>query len=213
MRTDDLIDMLARGETSTVPNATSRRFSAAIALGLLATGTIMAFLYGMRTDIASAVETPIFWGKLILPALAASASAYMASRLARPGARVGTAPMVLVLLFLAMWALGAAVLFDAPRNERSDLLFGDSWLYCLVTISLLSIPTLITAMWAMKGLSPTRLRLAGGAAGLLAGSVSATVYALHCPEVGVPFLVTWYVLGMLVPAALGGAIGPYALRW
>ncbi|MGH7340450.1 MAG: NrsF family protein, partial [Candidatus Rokuibacteriota bacterium] len=28
-----------------------------------------------------------------------------------------------------------------------------------------------------------------------------------------PFLATWYVLGMLVPTALGAILGPLVLRW
>ena len=65
----------------------------------------------------------------------------------------------------------------------------------------------------MKGLAPTRLSLAGAAAGLLAGGVGAAIYALHCDEMGAPFLALWYVLGMLMPATLGALIGRHVLRW
>jgi hypothetical protein len=65
----------------------------------------------------------------------------------------------------------------------------------------------------MKGLAPTRLALAGAAAGLLAGSAGALIYALHCPEMEAPFLAIWYLLGMLIPTAVGAAIGPRLLRW
>jgi hypothetical protein len=39
------------------------------------------------------------------------------------------------------------------------------------------------------------------------------VYALHCNEMQAPFLAVWYLLGMLLPAAMGAAIGPRWLRW
>ena len=65
----------------------------------------------------------------------------------------------------------------------------------------------------MKGLAPTRLALAGAAAGLLAGAIGALVYALHCPEMEAPFLGVWYVAGMLIPAAAGALLGPIVLRW
>jgi len=39
------------------------------------------------------------------------------------------------------------------------------------------------------------------------------VYTFHCPELAAPFLGTWYVLGMLIPTALGAIIGPLVLRW
>jgi hypothetical protein len=65
----------------------------------------------------------------------------------------------------------------------------------------------------MKGLSPTRLLLAGAAAGLLAGAIGAAVYALHCPEVEAPFIAIWYVIGMFIPAFFGALLGPRLLRW
>ncbi len=65
----------------------------------------------------------------------------------------------------------------------------------------------------MKGLAPTRLALSGAAAGLLAGSGGALVYALYCPEMAAPFIGIWYLLGMLIPTALGAMLGPRALHW
>ena len=65
----------------------------------------------------------------------------------------------------------------------------------------------------MKGLAPTRLALAGAAAGLLSGATAALVYALHCPEMEAPFLGVWYVAGMAVPFVVGALLGPLVLRW
>jgi len=48
---------------------------------------------------------------------------------------------------------------------------------------------------------------------LLAGSIGALIYALHCTEMAAPFLATWYVAGMLLPAAAGALLGPRLLRW
>lgn len=64
-----------------------------------------------------------------------------------------------------------------------------------------------------RGRRPTRLALAGAAAGLLAGTVGIAVYALYCPEMDAPFLAIWYVLGMSVPVAAGALAGPLLLRW
>ena len=47
----------------------------------------------------------------------------------------------------------------------------------------------------------------------LAGAIGALVYCLHCPELAPPFLGFWYLLGMLIPAAAGAALGPRLLRW
>lgn len=65
----------------------------------------------------------------------------------------------------------------------------------------------------MRARAPTRLRLAGAAAGLAAGAVGAPVYCLHCPELSAVFVGFWYLLGMLIPAALGALLGPRVLAW
>jgi len=65
----------------------------------------------------------------------------------------------------------------------------------------------------MRGQAPTQLPLAGTAAGLLAGTVGALVYCLHCPELQAPFVGTWYLVGMLIPGLFGALLGPRLLRW
>ena len=74
-------------------------------------------------------------------------------------------------------------------------------------------PVFAAMVWWLRGLAPTRLRLAGAAAGFAAGTTAALVYTLHCPEIEPPFLAVWYVLGMAIPAALGASLGPRLLRW
>ena len=55
--------------------------------------------------------------------------------------------------------------------------------------------------------------LAGAAAGLLSGTGGALIYTLHCTEMAAPFLAIWYLLGILIPAAVGALLGPRLLRW
>ena len=50
-------------------------------------------------------------------------------------------------------------------------------------------------------------------AGLFAGAAGALAYAMHCPELEVPFLGAWYVAGMLIPTALGALLGRRLLHW
>ena len=59
----------------------------------------------------------------------------------------------------------------------------------------------------------TDLRFTGAVLGLFAGAMAALVYTLHCPELSPAFLVVWYSLGMLIPAAVGAALGERLLRW
>jgi hypothetical protein len=93
------------------------------------------------------------------------------------------------------------------------LLLGSSWSACPWRIVVLSLPSFALLLRAVKGFAPIRLRLAGAGAGLLAGAIGALVYLLHCPELAAPFLLVWYTLGMLLPAALGALAGPRVLRW
>jgi hypothetical protein len=155
----------------------------------------------------------MFWIKLGFVAAMATASIVAAARLSRPGARLARVPLGIAAPLIAMWLMAAAALAGATAAERPALFWGSTWNLCPVYIVLLSVPLFGGALWAMKGLAPTRLALAGAAAGLLAGTVAATIYSMHCTEMGAPFLGTWYVIGMLVPAAVGAAIGPRVLRW
>jgi len=109
--------------------------------------------------------------------------------------------------------IAAASLLAAAPQQRAELIFGQTASVCPFLIALLSVPLFLALVWTMRGLAPTRLRLAGAAAGLAAGAVGALVYSLHCPELAAPFLGIWYVLGMLMPTALGALLGPLLLRW
>jgi hypothetical protein len=155
----------------------------------------------------------MFWIKLAFPASIAVASLVAASRLSRPGARLGKTGGAIVAPVLVIWLYAAWVLLDVPAAEREELVMGRTWKYCLLGISTFSVPVFAAALWAMKGLAPTRPALAGAASGLLAGAIAALVYALHCPEMEAPFLGVWYVAGMLIPVAAGALLGPFVLRW
>ncbi|MBI5910769.1 MAG: DUF1109 domain-containing protein [Betaproteobacteria bacterium] len=213
MKTDDLVMMLAAGAGAVEPGATARRYAAALGWGAFGATLLMAIVLGVRPDLAEAARLPMFWVKLVFPACLAAGALYAAARLSRPGVQLGRVPAALAAPVLAMWLLAALVLATATAGEREELIFGGTWNACPLSVALLSLPLFVAALWAMKGLAPTRLALAGAAAGLLAGSVGALIYALHCPEMEAPFLAIWYLLGMLIPIAAGALIGPRLLRW
>jgi hypothetical protein len=71
----------------------------------------------------------------------------------------------------------------------------------------------VALLCVVRSLAPTRPRWAGAASGFTAGSIGALVYSLHCPELTAPFLGIWYLLGMLIPTAIGGWLAPRLLRW
>jgi len=213
MKTDELITLLAAGEGPVERHALARRMAQALLAGLLAAVLMTVALYGVRSDLADVARTPLFWAKLALPGSLALLALWLTQRLARPGVKGGLAWGLLGLPLLVVW-LGAAIsLSGAPVEARADLIFCRTWRTCALNISLLSVPVFIAVFWAVRGLAPTRLRQAGAAAGLLAGSTATLAYCLHCPEMQVPFWGTWYLLGMLVPTLVGALAGPRMLRW
>jgi len=137
----------------------------------------------------------------------------MSSRLARPGVRAGGSWAAIGLPVAVVWLAAAGLLLRVSADSRWTLVLGNTWRTCPINIAVLSIPAFVTVFWAMRGLAPTRLRLAGAASGLLAGSMATLAYSLHCPEMSVAFWAVWYVLGMLVPMAIGALLGPRLLRW
>lgn len=213
MKTDELITMLA-GDAGPVPQRAWRgRYAAALGVGLAGATALMLPLLGLRPDLAEATAVPMFWVKLAFPLALALAALAAASRLSRPGTALGLTPAALAAPVIVIWLLAAIALAGAAPDERGALLMGVTWQSCPVYVTLLAMPAFIAVLWVMKTLAPVRLAWAGAAAGLLAGALGATVYALHCPEMDAPFLGVWYLLGMLIPTALGAVIGPKLLRW
>ena len=194
-------------------HALRRRYALALGLSLAGTTVLMLILLGVRPDIAEAARLMMFWMKLAFPAALLFGALFATVRLSRPGVRLGLAPLAIAAPVIVVWLFAAMVLLNAAPGERHQLIFGNTWASCPLTIAALSVPLFGALIWAMKGYAPTRLALAGAAAGLLAGAGGALVYALHCPEMAAPFLGIWYVLGMSIPAAIGAVIGPWMLRW
>jgi len=213
MRTDDLIQMLARHDLPVDLNALRKRFALAWVIAAAAAMLLVIVGLGIRPDIGKAVHTPLFWIKAALPATLILASLWMTTRLARPGVRAGASRWCIGAPFVAVWLGAFYVLSQAEPDSRLALVLGHTWKVCPVLITILSLPGLIFILRALRGLAPTRLRAAGASGGLLAGATATLAYCFHCPEMGVPFWATWYLLGMLVPVLVGAALGPRLLRW
>lgn len=213
MKTDDLVLMLATGAGPTPQRVAARRYATAISWGIPFSFALMLSTIGLLADLKSALALPGFWIKFLFVASLAAAGLTATLCLSRPGARCGRTSGALALPIVILWALALIVLAEADANQRLLLLMGKTWIVCPALIAMLSIPIFVTTFWAMRGLAPTRLRLAGGSAGLFAGAAGACVYTLHCPEMDPPFIAVWYLIGILIPAMAGLAMGPRLLRW
>lgn len=213
MKTDDLIAMLASGVAPVDTDATRKRFQTALVWGVLGALAVMLSGYGLRYDLAQAAGLPMFWVKLVFPLAMAIPAMLLTLRLSRPGMPLGKAWMALPLPWLVVAAMAIATLAHASPNERFPLVMGKTWLSCAFNIAWVSAPVLVGMLWAVKGMAPTRPALAGACAGLASAAAGAMVYALHCPEMQAPFLAVWYMLGMLIPTAVGAVVGAKLLRW
>ena len=213
MKTDDLISMLATGVTPVDRHVVSRRFGIALAVGAAVATLLVASTLHFRTDLAEVAATPLFWAKVALPLSLLLGALWMATRLARPGMATGACWPGIAVPFVAVWLGAAYVLAGTPPGERAAAVLGQTWRVCPFAIAMLSAPVFIAVFWALRGLAPTRLRLAGAVGGLLSGAVATLAYCLHCPEMGVAFWGVWYVLGMMVPTFAGALLGHRLLRW
>ena len=113
----------------------------------------------------------------------------------------------------AFAVMAAAFQLSAPHADSPDLIMGRSASVCPLVILLLALPIFAGLFWALRRLAPTRLTLAGAAAGLAAGGWAASIYAFHCTESTAPFIVIWYSLGLALAAGLGAFLGRWLLRW
>lgn len=211
MKTDTLIDLLAR-DAGPAPRAlAARRLSPAAAAGLVVSAVIAITWFGAIP--AQMFATAVPWTKMAYAGALALAAGWLTARLSRPAAPIAHAWRATVLVLLAMAVVGGISLALTPAGTRLDALLGASWSTCPWSVLLLSLPALAAALWAVRGLAPTRLRAAGGAAGLLAGSVGAFGYSLSCPEASPAFVAVWYTLGIAFTGGVGAALGPRVLRW
>ena len=146
MKTDELVTLLATGAGAVEPDATARLYATALGWGAFGATLLMAILLRVRPDIDAAARLPMFWIKLAFPASVVVGSLFAASRLSRPGARLGWVPGALAAPVLAMWLLAAYVLLGAPLPERAALVMGRTWEYCLLDVPKLSVPVLVATL-------------------------------------------------------------------
>jgi hypothetical protein len=185
---------------------------AACVLGVLFSLALARLLHGPLPADLFATAAP--WMKLTYTGLLALAAAWLVARAARPVSRLRAPTNAVAAVVLVMGAFSIAVtwLFMAP-GERMGAVMGRTWMVCPWTVLALSLPTLGLLMRAVRGLAPTRLRMAGFASGLLAGAIAALAYSLACPERSAAFVAVWYTLGILLAGGLGAALGARTLRW
>ena len=213
MQTEDLIQSLAARPAPVAPGAVTRRVLIGLGLGAATSVGLMIAWLGVRPDLHDAMATGMFWVKFAYTLLTGLLLTAALTRLARPGANVGPFAVAIAAPLAVMVAMAAMRMANAAPDLRTSLLMGDSADVCPWRIFFIGLPVLAGAVWAVRGLAPTRLTLAGLVAGGCAGAFGAAIYGFHCDETASPFVVIWYTLGMAAVAVLGALAGSRSLRW
>ncbi len=212
MRTDDLIRTMVEDMHTPAPDLT-RRLGLALALGFVVSAAAFAATLGPRDDIVAALSTLRFDLKLLQVVLLAAASACLALRLARPAASTGSARRALAAAVGLVLLAVAAELAVLPPAQWTSAAVGSNAAVCLTAIPALALPIMVAALLALRAGAPTRPALAGAVAGLLAGSLSALLYAIHCTDDSPLFVALWYGTALAIVTLAGAAAGRLILRW
>jgi hypothetical protein len=213
MTTTDLIDRLVYDLKPVPRGAVPRRLAIGIGAGVAVSAVAMLLWLGPRPDLAAAAQTAPFWVKFFYTLLAGIAGFWAVERLGRPAVAARGAAIAGLVILLAIALLAAVQLAVTARDLWPSLIFGGSATVCPWRIIALALPAYLGSLWAMRGLAPTRLTLAGLASGLVAGGVGAFVYSFACIESAAPFVAIWYSLGILVSGLVGALLGRIVLRW
>ena len=213
MKTDDLIAALAHDVEPAPPHAVARRIGVGIALGAVLSTAILFLWLGVRPDLMPAMATGPFWMKFAYVLSLAALGFGLIDRLARPDGDGAVFAKLIIVPMVVMAALAVYQLAGASGDLRLTMLLGGSYRVCALNIVIVSSPVFVGVIWAMRSLAPTRLALAGAAAGVLAGAVGAFIYAFHCTEVAAPFMSIWYTMGIALVGIVGALLGRSILRW
>lgn len=211
MKTDEFIRALASDHVRTAsPGHVLARD--------LACGGAVAFVgflltLGMRPDLADALASPRFLLKPVLTLILFIAAVALLLRMARPGADWGHRSRVLLVAPLILLAAVIIELMRLPQAQWAGYAVGTNRFWCLTMIPLLAVVPLGCTLHALREAAPTRPRITGAVAGLAAGALAATFYALHCSDDSPLFVAIWYVLALAIVTAAGALGGSQLLRW
>jgi hypothetical protein len=211
MRTEELIRAVA---ADTAPRPPVAQVLAATMAGLaVAVGLAALAVLGVNPALGSMLTPSLLLLRHVFPALLALSAALAALRLARPDAEPGVSHLLLAVVPLLALAVVLRELVRLPPPDWARAALGETPVDCLLSLTLIGLPLLAGGLWALRRGASTRPRASGALAGLLAWSIAAAIYALHCTEASPLFYAAWYGLALVGITALGAVLGPRLLRW
>ena len=212
MDTKGLIEALAADAKRPAASLSSVWWGAA-GLSAAFAGLAVYLALGARPDLAAAAETARFLFKFVAMLTLAAGAFALVRALSRPG-EGWRKPLTLLAAAPALIVLAVLIeLVVLPPDAWGPSLVGANSLACFLSISLIGLGPLAAFLLTLRHGAPTRPGLAGAAAGLLAGALAATFYALHCTDDSPLFLSTWYTAALATLTATGAAGARWLVRW
>ncbi len=211
MKTDRLIAALASEADIVRSGVAERRIAIASGTGLAVALVMVATVFGFRSDIGGAVAAMSLKGAFGLAA--AFAAAPLLLEVARPNTNAMRAAAPAGMFALASLVLAVIMFLITPPDARVHSWIGGGVPECLYRIPLLAVPIAVALYFAVRGLGPTRLSLAGAAIGGVSGALGAIAYATCCPMDSALYVASWYLAAILFCAAVGAVVVGRALKW
>ena len=213
MKTDDLISVLSTNVEVVDHRRVGRNICMVIVAGAAMAVATVFLVLGPRAGLTTLepLLPPLLKVAFTLIILV-PASLYLI-RLTRPGGERRASVALAAFPFIAVMLLVVLSFGFAPSSHWGATIHSDQWLECLISIPLIAIAPFSVIVWAVRQMAPTDLARTGAFAGLVAGCLSATGYALHCADDSVLFFAVWYGGTIALCTFAGWKLGPRLLRW
>jgi hypothetical protein len=214
MRTDELINTIVADHAGQPgPKPVRHGLVMAIIGGLAISSALFSLTLGVRPDFISALGTWRYDMKLGVNLVLMIAATWVALRLSSPTATPRTAMRALMVPVFLLLAAVVYELVTIPASAWPSRAIGVNGVMCVASIISLSVLPLTATIYALRQGAPMSPALAGAAAGLLAGALGATVFAMHCTNDSPLFVAIWYALAIGLMSIFGLLVGKRALRW
>lgn len=212
MNTARLIEALSAdvGPVRRAPLA--RTLSWVMVLGAVIAVCVMLATVGPRPGLADAPVHFLALKLLFTTSLAIIGGVVLFSAM-HPGRDLRRWSPYLLLPIVVVGVAGVVALALTPQEAWAETMLGTHWAMCIVCIPLFATLPFALLIWALRRGAPTELGRTGAIAGLVAGSLGAAAYSLHCPDDSLPFVAIWYAGSILLCALIGRSLGPRLLRW
>jgi hypothetical protein len=212
MKTSDLIKTLALDAgRRKMPLRTAWWW--AVAAGIAIAALVFLMTLGVRPDMAEALASPRFLFKFLVTIALAVAAFINVRRLSQPEENWQGAVALLAVVPLIVILGALAELLILPPDLWIKAMIGENSMACLTFVLLMGLGPLSVFVRALQHAAPTSPALAGAICGMLAGGISATLYAAHCVDDSPLFVATWYTLSIMILAVLGSAVARRVVRW